>query len=169
MNTLTQPTATGAGGFLGQNWSMSHLGDKLKGLTNQDGFNSLNENPLFNVGMGLLSSNYDGSNPYKAVMGGLSNARTAGNTQKDRERIEELRKELAHLIAQQSMGSTEQLVPDANQLLNQPSQVTPSQGMGQPAGGPIGSAALNPAGTPGVLGANSETARLLRANRMRLG
>lgn len=62
-------------------------------------------NPMFNAGMGLLSSSYDPNiNPWQAAMGGIAGAQQNKQTQQDRKRIEELRKQLAQLISQQQRG-----------------------------------------------------------------
>lgn len=63
---------------------------------------ALLNNPMFNAGMGLLSSSYDrGINPYQAMMGGLMQARQSQSEQEEKERMAELRERLAALIRQQ--------------------------------------------------------------------
>ena len=71
------------------------------GATQPSKLEGLLGSPLFNVGMGLLSSNRPGGNPAQAVMGGLGNSQGFGENYADKQRIEELRKELAALIAAQ--------------------------------------------------------------------
>lgn len=79
---------------------------QLKGLLDDpEKMQALQANPMFNIGMGLLSSRYDkGINPFGAAMGGLSSAGKQSNLMADRKRIEELRKQLAALIAAQQGG-----------------------------------------------------------------
>lgn len=87
-------------------WSMGGLTDSMKGLlTDPNQMTGLLSNPMFNVGMGLLSARQDGSiNPFQAAVGGLASAQQNKQEQEDRKRIEQLRKELAELIRQQSGG-----------------------------------------------------------------
>lgn len=60
-------------------------------------------NPWMQMGMGLLSSSYDGSNPFQAAMGGLAGAKQTKQEDEDRKRIEELRAELQKLIEEQKI------------------------------------------------------------------
>lgn len=70
----------------------------------------LNANPLFNVGMGLLSSRYDPSiNPFNAVMQGINTSNAAADMQRKREqeeaerqRIENLRRTVSGFIGDSS-------------------------------------------------------------------
>ena len=71
---------------------------------------ALNANPLFNVGMGLLSSRYDPRvNPFGAVMSGLNTSQLAAQRQKqweqeetERERLEKMRAMVGGIIGDTS-------------------------------------------------------------------
>lgn len=61
---------------------------------------SLNANPMFNVGMGLLSSRYDPSiNPFNAAMIGLGTSQAAARQQTEQEEQEKERQRLARMRA----------------------------------------------------------------------
>jgi hypothetical protein len=78
-------------------WSWANLKDKLGGI--MDDPTQLNQSPLFNVGMGLLASRYDGNiNPAGAAMQGLQTAQGSQQALEDRERLEKLRAEMSRLI-----------------------------------------------------------------------
>jgi hypothetical protein len=67
--------------------------------------NSLAANPMFNMGMGVLSSAYDPNvNPFGAAMGGLNKATAEGRSQDEESRDEDLRKALAEFFARQGGG-----------------------------------------------------------------
>lgn len=87
-------------------WSFKNLKGKAMGLlTDPQQQMGLLQNPLFSAGMGLLSSSYDPNvNPFNAAMGGIASAQQNQQAQADRERIEELRRQLAALIAGQGGG-----------------------------------------------------------------
>lgn len=66
---------------------------------------SLAGNPMFNMGMGLLASSQDRDiNPFSAIMSGLNQAGEQGRIQTDRERDEELRKQLVEYFKQMQLG-----------------------------------------------------------------
>ena len=92
-------------GFLGQDWSGANFKEKLGGLLTPEGQQGLLSNPMFGAGMGLLSSSYDKRiNPYGAIMQGMSGASDQKDSQEDRRRMEELRKQLAAYFAAQQGG-----------------------------------------------------------------
>lgn len=75
--------------------------------------NSLAANPMFNMGMGVLSSAYDEDvNPFGAAMGGLKSAGEQGRIQDEQSRDEILRKALADFFARQGGGQTGMPGPD---------------------------------------------------------
>lgn len=85
-------------------WSWGGFTDKLGGIL--DNPQQLQENPWFNMGMGLLSSRYDGNiNPYQAAMGGLQTA----NQNKQQS---ELRKQILEAV-QNARGGAVQSDPRA--------------------------------------------------------
>lgn len=68
--------------------------------------NALAANPMFNMGMGVLSSAYDPNvNPFAAAMGGLGKAGEQGRIQAEESRDDQLRKALAEFFAQQGGGA----------------------------------------------------------------
>ena len=84
----------GAGGLA------ARLGMPDKGtvFSQPGGLTGLLENPLFNVGMGLLNSRATGSSPYQEVLGGLSTARQNRTAAEDRRAREETIKALQELF-----------------------------------------------------------------------
>lgn len=87
-------------GFLGQDWSGANFKNKLGGLLTPEGQTDLLQNPAFSAGMGILSSVDDPRvNPFQAAMGGLSSARGQQVKEEELKRNEELRRQLAQLIA----------------------------------------------------------------------
>jgi len=86
------------------------LGSQMSGLLSDPSqLNDLMGNPLFTMGMGLLSASRDKKiDPFQAAMGGLSQsgAYSANKQQRDKERaqqekMDELGKLLAEMIGQQ--------------------------------------------------------------------
>lgn len=84
--------------------------EQLKGLLDDpEKMQALQANPMFNIGMGLLSSRYNKDiNPFGAAMGGLAQSGKQSNLMADRKRLEDLRRQLAALIAQQQGGGQPQ-------------------------------------------------------------
>jgi len=84
-------------------WSFDAFKQKGKGLLADP--SQLLSNPMFNMGMGLLSENAKpfGGDPFSAVMGGLQGAQGNKQEQEDRLRIEELRAQLQKLIMSQQL------------------------------------------------------------------
>ena len=87
--------------------------EHFKGLlSDPEQMQALQSNPMFNVGMGLLSSRYNSNiNPFQAALGGLSSAGKNKTAMEDRKRLEELRKQLAALIAAQQGGGQSRVPP----------------------------------------------------------
>ncbi|MHA1570203.1 MAG: hypothetical protein ACTSWM_00170 [Alphaproteobacteria bacterium] len=85
-------------GFLGQDWSWDNFKGKGKGLLSDP--NQMLESPWFNMGMGILSENskVGGGDPFGAAVSGMRKSKVTKQQRQDRERIEELRKQLAELI-----------------------------------------------------------------------
>ena len=85
-------------GFLGQDWGWDNLKGKGKGLLADP--NQMLESPWFNMGMGILSENQKpfGGDPFGAAVSGMRASKLTKQQREDRERIEQLRKELAELI-----------------------------------------------------------------------
>jgi len=96
--------------------------EQLKGLLEDPAqMQALQANPMFNIGMGLLSSRYNKDiNPFGAAMGGLAQSGKQSNLMADRKRIEELRKQLAALIAQQQGGGQPPSGPPMMSAMNPP-------------------------------------------------
>lgn len=91
-------------------WSWGNFAGKAKGLLQPENQMALLENPMFNAGMGLLSSSYDPNiNPFQAVVGGAASARKTQQENEDRKRLEELRKQLAELM--KNMPNASQTTP----------------------------------------------------------
>jgi hypothetical protein len=64
-------------------------------LGNSGGLQNLAGNPLFNMGMAMLSNRYDASvNPAQAILGALQTSGAQQRTLEDRQRDEELREKL---------------------------------------------------------------------------
>lgn len=95
---------------------MQHPGlkDYLKNPQNLQG---LLMNPMFRMGMGLLSENFqpNGGNPAAGLLAGLGASKEMTEAEKDRLRVEELRRKLAALIAQRQGGPQMSPVPQAQQ------------------------------------------------------
>lgn len=71
----------------------------IGGLLDSDKLMALQGNPLFNIGMGLMSSRYDPKvNPFQAAMSGLASSSKFTEQQEDRERMEKLRSALSGMI-----------------------------------------------------------------------
>lgn len=86
------------------NWSMGHLKGKVSGLL--DDPNQLLTSPWARMGLGLLSENAKpfGGNPAQGLLTGLSAAKETKEQQADRERIEELRRQIAAWMQQQQLA-----------------------------------------------------------------
>lgn len=89
--------------FLGQDWGLANLKGKAQGLLADP--NAQMENPWFRMGMGLLSENQKpyGGDPFGAAISAMKGAKETEQQRKDRERVEQLRKQLAELIQQRQM------------------------------------------------------------------
>jgi len=119
------------------------------GATQPSKLEGLLGSPLFNVGMGLLSSNRLGGNPAQSVMSGLQNAQTFGAGYGDADRQAVLRKRLAELIAQRNGNGSVNGVPQtpAQQQINalpptgSPNGGGPLPGLGGAVGAPNGATA----------------------------
>lgn len=78
-------------------------------LSDMSGLTSLTQNPLFNVGMGLLAHRADASiNPFQAAMQGLQQAQAYQTEAEDRERLEEQRQMLSDFFEEQRKALEEQ-------------------------------------------------------------
>lgn len=80
-------------------WGMDNFKGKAQGLLSDP--SSMLSNPMVSGGLGLLAANYEGGNPWTGLLGGISSGKKNKEADEDRKRIEELRKQLAALIAQQ--------------------------------------------------------------------
>ncbi len=122
----TQNQQTGWGSL---DWTLGGLSDRVGGLlTDPQQQMALIQNPMFNVGMGLLSSYYDPNvNPFQAAVKGIAGAQATADEQEDRARIEELRRELAALIAAQGIPGGQMPPPQASPTsqFQQPPNVVP--------------------------------------------
>ncbi len=86
---------------------MAQMGQRVGGLLdpNSPRWQELGTNPMFNIGMGILSADQDPrQNVFQGAMAGLTSAREAQAEQAERERIEELRRQLAELLRGQTAG-----------------------------------------------------------------
>lgn len=123
-------------------WSFGGFKDKVGGLMDPTAQRELLASPMFRTGMGLLASNKDGSNPYEAVVQGLQGSKAANVFDEDRERIEQLRKQLAALLMQQQQPQMGPPAPPQGapgmasfQQLGMPGgQMMPGAPMGPPRG-----------------------------------
>jgi hypothetical protein len=96
------------------------MGQKISGILQDP--NQLAENPLFNMGIGLL----DPSTPLtQSIIGGLAQAQAAEQQRKDIERLEQLRKELAALLAKQGGGGP-------TPMMGPPAPMPPAGSFGPP-------------------------------------
>ncbi len=77
----------------------------LKGIFEDPSqLNQLTQNPMFNIGMGLLQHRADASvNPFAAALGGLQSASEASIEAKERERLEQQRKALQEWLQSQGI------------------------------------------------------------------
>lgn len=91
-------------GFLGQDWSWANLKGKGQGILSDP--NTLMENPWFRSGMGILSENQKayGGDPFGAFVTGMKGAKETKQEREDRERIEDLRKQIAEWLKRQQTG-----------------------------------------------------------------
>lgn len=91
-------------GFLGQDWSLANLKNRVGGLLDNPG--STMENPWFRAGMGLLSENQKpfGGNWAEGAMAGMMGAKATKQEREDRERIQELRRKIAAWFEQQRLA-----------------------------------------------------------------
>ena len=101
-------------GFLGQDWSWANLKGKGQGILNDP--SSLTTNPWFNMGMGVLSANQSGGDPWSAMAGALQTTKQRKQEDEDRKRIEELRAQIAALIRQQMLGRQTQVDPQTGAM-----------------------------------------------------
>lgn len=87
------------------NWSWDKLKTGMQGLLADP--NATMENPWFQAGMGLLSENTKpyGGNWAAGALGGMAAAKETEQQRKDRERIEELRRQIADWMRQQYGGA----------------------------------------------------------------
>jgi len=70
---------------------MQGLLDALKKGFSSENMQGLQSNPMFNMGMGLLSSSYDGNiNPYQAAMKGLLSANQQSKADEKQKALEGL-------------------------------------------------------------------------------
>lgn len=129
-------------------WSWDAFKQKGQGLLADP--NQLLSNPMFSMGMGLLSENQKpgGGDPFAAAVQGMQSAQGNKQQQEDRLRIEELRKQLQQLIMAQRLP---------------PIQAPNNQKM-PPGGGPNIAAQLN---APGI--ADDERMRLEAMQLQRQG
>lgn len=98
-------------GFLGQDWSWGNLKNKGAGILADP--ESLTTNPWFQAGMGILSENQKpfGGDPFGAFTGALQKTKKGKQEDADRARIEELRRQIADIIRQQSLGRASRVDP----------------------------------------------------------
>lgn len=84
-------------------WSWDAFKQKGQGLLADP--SQLLSNPMFNMGMGLLSENQQpgGGDPFAAAVKGMQSAQGNKQQQEDRLRIEELRAQLQKLIMSQQL------------------------------------------------------------------
>ena len=84
-------------------WSWDAFKQKGQGLLADP--NQLMSNPLFSMGMGLLSENQKpfGGDPFGAAMQGMQDSQVTKEQQEDRKRIEELRAQIQKLIMAQRL------------------------------------------------------------------
>lgn len=88
-------------------WSFGNLKSKVGGLlTDPQQQMGLLSNPMFRAGMGILSENSKpfGGDKFGAALAGIAGAQGNKQEQDDRERLEQLRQQLAALIAAQQGG-----------------------------------------------------------------
>lgn len=85
-------------------WSWGGFKNSMSGLLNDP--QAMQENPWFNVGMGILAENNKpyGGNWAEGVMGGFTKAKETKQEREDRERIQELRKQIAEWLQRQQTG-----------------------------------------------------------------
>lgn len=123
-------------GFLGQDWSGANIKGKLSGLLADPG--QLASNPMFTGGMGLLSASRDASvDPFQAALGGLMAGKKGQQADADRQRLEDLRKQLSELIRTQGQARA----GDPNTQAEQQAQMSMLPGMpgsGVAPGGMVG-------------------------------
>jgi len=135
-------------------WSWEGLKNSGKGLlTDPEKMQAATENPWFQMGMGLLSENNKafGGNPAAGIMQGLSSSKEQRQAAEDRTRIEQLREQLAKIIADQQGGAGAP-TPAPGQPPMSPAPMQPGQGPGgimellKQQGGGV------PGQTPGIAG-----------------
>lgn len=85
-------------------WSWDNLKNTTSGILSDP--NQMMENPWFNAGMGILSENQKpyGGDPYGAFITGVKGAKETKQEREDRERIQELRKQIAEWLQRQQTG-----------------------------------------------------------------
>jgi hypothetical protein len=133
-------------------WSWEGLKNSGKGLlTDPEKMQGALDNPWFQMGMGLLSENQKafGGNPAAGIMGGLTTSRQQRQDTADRKRIEDLREQLAKIIAAQGGGAPQAPAPGQPQM--SPAPMQPGQSgnimdLLKPQGGGV------PGQTPGIAG-----------------
>ena len=86
---------------------VAQMGQRVGGLLDPSSprWQELAANPMFNVGMGILGANLDPrQNVIQGAMAGLRTARETQAEQEERERLEELRRQLGELLRGQTPG-----------------------------------------------------------------
>ncbi len=107
--------------FFGQ--SFGDFGSQLKGLlSSPEQQRGLLASPMFNVGMGILANP---DNAAQGALAGLASAKEQFQSDEDRKRMEELRKQLSEMIGAQ-MG---QQPPVPGQVPGQPAPTATEQAL----------------------------------------
>lgn len=121
-------------GLFNQDWSWDALKGQVGGLmSDPNQQRALLENPMFNMGMGLLSANADpNTNAFQGLMGGLNSANDQKTAADERARAEAQREELSALFKQmqQQQGGASNM-PQRQQQPWHPGLIAPG-GPGQP-------------------------------------
>lgn len=74
-------------------------------------------------GMGLLSANASGGDPYAGILGGLSDASESADKQTEKEREEQLRREIMSYLAGDKQTAGDQIGPDISEVSDQQMQL----------------------------------------------